>query len=177
MLGGRTYIVFQKLATIVAHAFQDLLDLVQEAWSRDCQYAPNFYCTSFRQLTDVEDGHGELDVSEMSRTIGQAFFTSRTLVGAVDGAEFGVIQALLSRPLTLLVHGLWVFNVAHTHVLDLFWREYAELNLAHLLLRRGGFLPRKVRHDCGVSCGLVWTRMNPESDSLLLALMPEKPRT
>ena len=55
----------------------------------------------------------------MSGTFGHVLAASRALECAVDAAQLGVVQALLTWSLALLVHGLWVLDVANTHVLGL----------------------------------------------------------
>ncbi len=124
----------------MTHGFKDLLDFFDEAWSRDVSTSPSRVDVDvvivLGQLTDVEDGHSQFDVPKVTRTFLHALFAGRTTVSAVDGAQLGVIQALFSRPLALLIHSLRILDVADTHVLDLFRREEAELNLLHRLQRR-----------------------------------------
>lgn len=84
----------------------------------------------------MEDWNGQLDVSEMTGTVLLTLSASRAHLATVDGAEFGVVQALLARPMALLVHGFWVFDVANAHVLDLFRREKSKLDFLHRLERR-----------------------------------------
>lgn len=49
--------------------------------------------------------------------------------------------------MALFVHGLWILDVAYTHVLDLFRREESELDLLHRLERRQRL--DEARHDGG----------------------------
>jgi hypothetical protein len=98
----------------------------------------------------MEHRHGEFDVSKMSRTLGHVLAARRALVGAINATQFGVVQALLTWPLALLVHRLWVLDVANTHVLRLFGGEEAELNLLHRLQRRLRVRETRCgRHSCG----------------------------
>lgn len=86
-------------------------------------------------LTDVEDGNGQLDVSEMAGTRGDVLFAGRAVEHAVNSAQLGVIQALLSGVQILFVlrallavyrqigtgathHRLWIDDVHHAHPLD-----------------------------------------------------------
>jgi hypothetical protein len=84
----------------------------------------------------MKDGYGEFNVAKMSRTLGHVLAACRTSVGAVDAAQLGIVQALFTWSLALLVHSLWVLDVANTHVLSLFRGEETELNLLHRLQRR-----------------------------------------
>ena len=72
------------------------------------------------QPTDVEHRDRQLDVTKVSRTLLLAFATGSAHLTAVDGAEFGVVQALLSWPVALLVHRFRVLDMTDAHVLDLF---------------------------------------------------------
>ena len=93
----------------------------------------------------MEDGHSKFDVPEMARTLLLAFAAGSAHLATIDGAEFGVVQALLARPVALLVHRLGIFDMAHAHALDLIGRKETELNLLHRLERRRG-----VRKGCHV---------------------------
>lgn len=97
----------------------------------------------------MEDRHSELDMSKVTRAELGDFLASRASCAAVDGAEFGVVQALFPWRLALFVHGLGVLDVTDAHVLDLFGREQAELDLLHPLLGRRGEGKVVVRHGCG----------------------------
>jgi hypothetical protein len=106
----------------------------------------------------MENRHGEFNVSKMSGTFGHVLTARRALVGAINATQFWVVQALFTWPLALLVHRLWVLDVANTHVLRLFWRKETELNLLHRLQRRLRVgKARCGRHGCGGS--LVATRL------------------
>lgn len=67
----------------------------------------------------MEDWNRKLDVAKVPGTLLLAFAASGTHGVAVDGAQLGVVQALLARPMSLLVHGLGILDVTDTHVLDL----------------------------------------------------------
>lgn len=71
------------------------------------------------QLTNMEDGRGELNVPEMAWADLDVFFARRARELAVDRAELWVVEALLTRLLFLLVHSLGVDDVNHAHGLDL----------------------------------------------------------
>lgn len=71
------------------------------------------------QPTNVEDGDGQLDVAKVSRTFLLVFAASCAHYATVDSAQLGIVQALLARPLALLVQRLCIFDVAYTHALDL----------------------------------------------------------
>lgn len=80
-------------------------------------------------LTDMEDRRGELDVAKVARAHLDVLLARSARVHAVDGAELGVVEALLTRLLLLLVHGLWVDDVDDAHGLDLLGGEQPELDL------------------------------------------------
>lgn len=84
----------------------------------------------------MKDRYGEFDVAKMSGTLGHVLTARRASVRAINTAQLGVVQALFTWSLALLVHRLWVLDVANTHVLGLFRGEEAELNLLHRLQRR-----------------------------------------
>ena len=88
------------------------------------------------KLTRMKDGYGEFNVAKMSGTLGHVLAAGRTSVRAIDAAQLGIVQALFTWSLALLVHSLWVLDVANTHVLSLFRGEETELNLLHGLQRR-----------------------------------------
>lgn len=96
----------------------------------------------------MKDGDGQLDVAKMTGTFLLALTAGRTHHAAVDGAQLGVVQALLARPLALLVQSLWVLDMANTYALDLLGREESELDLLHRLERRQRF--REGRHVDGL---------------------------
>lgn len=89
-----------------------------------------------QKLTRMKHGYGEFNVAEMSGTLSHVLAARRTSVGTIDTAELGVVETLLAWPLALLIHGLWVLDVANTHVLGLFRREESKLDLLHRLQRR-----------------------------------------
>ena len=93
--------------------------------------------------TDVEDGHGQLDVTKVTGTLKHLFTASTT-------SELGVVQALFAWALPLFVHGLWIFNVTHAHVLDLFRREETKLHLLDGLQRGAGIWKRVNIHGGGI---------------------------
>ena len=117
----------------MTNRLQDLLNLGDEAWSRDVSIHMSGRYVHLQSLTDVKDRHSEFDVPEMARTLCHALLAGRTPVSAVDGAQLGVVQPFLARSLPLLVHRLRVLDVADAHVLDLLRREEAELDLLHRL--------------------------------------------
>ena len=84
----------------------------------------------------MKDRYGEFNVTKMSGTLGHVLTARRASVRAIDTAQLGVVQALFTWSLALLVHRLWVLDVANTHVLGLFRGEETELNLLHRLQRR-----------------------------------------
>jgi len=84
---------------------------------------------SGQRLTDVEDGRGKLNVAKVARADLYVLLARGARVHAVNGAETGVIKALVARLLLLLVHGLGVHDVDDAHGLDLLGREQAELDL------------------------------------------------
>lgn len=81
----------------------------------------------------MKDGYGEFNVAKMSRTLRHVLAARRTSVGAIDTAQLGIVQALFTWSLALLVHSLWVLDVANTHVLSLFRGEETELDFLHRL--------------------------------------------
>ena len=89
-----------------------------------------------QKLTRMKHGYGEFNVAEMSGTLSHVLTARRTSVGTIDTAELGVVETLLAWPLALLVHSLWVLDVANTHVLRLLRREETKLDLLHRLQRR-----------------------------------------
>lgn len=104
------------------------------------------------RLTNVEDGPRKLDMTKMAGTVVGLLPARRANAAAVDGAQFGVVQATLARPLSLLVHRLWVLDVADGHILDLFGGEEAELDLLDRLERRLRVGEVEVGHGCGGVC-------------------------
>ena len=54
-------------------------------------------------LTDVEDWHGQFNMTEMTRTGGDVFFTGRASVHPVYCTEFWVIQTIFTWSLFLLI--------------------------------------------------------------------------
>lgn len=56
-----------------------------------------------RLLTDVEDGHSQLDVAKVPGACLDVLFAGPACVHAVDGAELGVIQTLRSWLLLLFI--------------------------------------------------------------------------
>jgi len=106
------------------------------------------YCRE--ALTDVEDGHSQLDVSKMAGADLDVLLARRALVHAVDGTQPRVVEALDARQVLLLVHGLRVDDVHNAHRLDLLGREQAELDLldgAQWALGHGGGATGS--HGCG----------------------------
>jgi len=53
--------------------------------------------------TNVKDGHSELNVPKVTRADLDVFFARRARVHAVDGTELGIVQALHTRLVGLLV--------------------------------------------------------------------------
>jgi hypothetical protein len=84
----------------VAHRLEDLLDLYDEACTVVSE--PCSTCSK-AALTNVKNGDGQLDVPKVARTGRYVLFAGRARVHAVDSAELGIIQALLSRLLLLLI--------------------------------------------------------------------------
>src|SRR5262245_50234817 len=82
---------------------------------------------SHSSLTDMEDGHGQLDVAKVPGADLDVLLAGSAGEGTVDGAQLGVVETLRARQLLLLVHGLGVDDVDHAHGLDLLGREQAEL--------------------------------------------------
>jgi hypothetical protein len=99
--------------------------------------------------TDVEDGHGELNVTKVTGALEHVFTASTASNRAIDGTQLGVVQALFSRTHPLLVHGLWVLDVTHTHVFDLLGREETKLDLLNGLQRSAGIGKRVDVHGGG----------------------------
>ena len=96
------------------------------------------------------DWHGEFDVSKVTRALSHAFFARGAAVCAIDRAELRIVQASLTHSLALLVHSLWILDVAHAHAFDLFGREESKLDLLHGLERRLRKRKREVRHLGGI---------------------------
>jgi hypothetical protein len=113
----------------VAHGLEELLDLHNE--------------------TDVKDGCVQLDVTKVTGAGLDIFLARGARVHAVDSAELGVIETLLTRFLLLLVHGLRVDDVDDTHGLDLLGREQPELDLLDGPERTFRHLGRARRHAGG----------------------------
>lgn len=59
--------------------------------------------TDWDGRTDVEDWHREFDVTKMTWAVTLAFKTGTAHFAALNGAEFGIAEAFLSRLLTLIV--------------------------------------------------------------------------
>ena len=96
---------------------------------------------------DVENRGSKFDVTEMTWTFKHILSAGTTAKRSVDSAEFRIVEALFTRPVTLLVHCLRVLNVANAHVLNLLRRQKSELDLLHRLQRSAGIRERvKVRH-------------------------------
>ena len=93
-------------------------------------------CLALPKLTRMKYGYGEFNVAKMSGTLGHVLTARRASVRTINTAQLGVVQALFTWSLALLVHRLWVLDVANTHVLGLFRGEETELNLLHRLQRR-----------------------------------------
>ena len=70
-------------------------------------------------LTDMKDGHGQLDVAKVPWTGLHVFLAGTARKGAVDAAESAVVQTLNASCLLFFVHGLWIENVYDTHRFDL----------------------------------------------------------
>lgn len=60
----------------------------------------------------------QLDMTEMTRTLGHILVASGALELSVDGTKSRVVQSLIARLCSSLVHGLRVQDVADTHILD-----------------------------------------------------------
>lgn len=105
-------------------------------------------------LTDVKNRRGQLDVAKVARADLDVLLARRARVHAVDGAELGVVEALLARLLLLLVHGLGVDDVDDAHGLDLLGREQAELDLLDGPERTFRHCWRAGRHVGGVDGGV-----------------------
>jgi hypothetical protein len=119
-------------------------------------------CLASPKLTRMKDGYGEFDVAKMSGTLGHVLAARRTSVRAIDAAQLGIVQALFTWSLALLVHSLWVLDVANTHVLSLFRGEEAELNLLHRLqrcLRVGEARCGRHRSKCVFGSGAACARI------------------
>jgi len=86
----------------VADHLQQLLDLFEE--------------------TRMIDRLCQLDMTEMTRALGHILVASGAFELSVDGSETRVVQSLIARLCSSLVHGLGVQNVTDTHVLDLLRR-------------------------------------------------------
>jgi len=99
--------------------------------------------------TDVEDGHGKLNMTKMTRTLEHVFTASTAGHRAVDGTQLGVVQSFLSRAHSLLIHGFGVLDVTDTHVLDFLGREETKLDLLDGLQRRAGIRERVDVHGGG----------------------------
>jgi hypothetical protein len=97
----------------------------------------------------VEDGRGELNVSEMARAHLDVLLARRARVHAVNRAQSRVVEAVFTRLLVLLVHGLGVEDVDNAHGLDLLGREQAELDLLDGPERTFRLGWRTGRHDGG----------------------------
>jgi hypothetical protein len=80
-------------------------------------------------LTDVEDGRGQLDVAKVTGADTDVLLARGARELAVNGAELGVVEALVARLGVGLVHGLRVDDVHDAHGLDLLGREQPELDL------------------------------------------------
>ena len=69
----------------------------------------------------VVDRLCQLDMSEMAGAFGHVFGTSATLELPVNGAQHGVVKALITWLRTCLVHGFRIDDVNDAHILDLLW--------------------------------------------------------
>jgi hypothetical protein len=131
----------------VAHRLKNLLDLDNETWERQLHVNAD---TAKVALTDVEDGSGQLDVAKVPRADLDVLLARCARVHAVDGTELGVVETLLARLLVVLVHGLRVDNVHHTHALDLLGGEQPELDLLDGPERTFRYCWRAGRHIGGI---------------------------
>jgi len=57
----------------------------------------------YRILTNMKNWHGEFNVAEMTGTRGNVLFACRASVHAINCAELGIVQTLITRFLLLLV--------------------------------------------------------------------------
>ncbi len=80
-------------------------------------------------LTNVKDRSSKLNMAKMARADLDVLFTRGARIHAVDGTELGVIQALLTGLLLLLVHGLGIDDLDDAHALDLLGRKQPKLDL------------------------------------------------
>jgi hypothetical protein len=115
------------LSTVVANSLKKLLD--------------------FSQKTNMEHRRRELNVTEMSRALFWTLFASLAVVLTVNGTQTRVIDTLGPRPLALVIQCLGVFDVDHTHALDLFGGKETELNFLDGAQRRLRVREKHVRHD------------------------------
>jgi hypothetical protein len=128
-------------------------------------------CVGAKILTDVKTGCGELDVTKVTGADLDVFLARRARVHAVNGAEPGVVEAVLARLRVRLVHGLREGDVAHAHRLDLLGREQSELDLLDGPERTFRLDGRTWRHDCG-GCGV--SRVRCRSSGRCCRLMPSQ---
>lgn len=123
--------VSQHLATIMADDLEDLLDFLDEA--------------------RVEDGFGQLDVTEMARALRHVLCARLALELSINGSKSRVVQALFAGLCTGLIHGLRIFDVGDAHILDLFRCQNTELDLLDSLEGRTRVREVEVRHLAGCS--------------------------
>lgn len=93
------------------------------------------------------DGLGQLDVAKVTWTLRHVLIARLALELAIDGAEAGIVEAFFARLGASFVHGLWVLDMADTHVLDLFRRQQTKLHLFDRAQRRIRVRKEKIRHD------------------------------
>lgn len=86
----------------------------------------------------MKDGNRKLDVAKVTGTLEHGFSAGTAHDRAVDGSQLWVVESLFAWFVPLLIHRLWIFDVADTHVLDFFRREETELDLLNRLQRSAG---------------------------------------
>jgi hypothetical protein len=154
----KTYVVSQNQPTVVAHRLKNFLDFHDETWH--CQFG--LLQSPGKTRTDVEDRRGKFDVAKVTRADLDVLLAGCARVHAVDGAELGVVQALLTRLRVGLVHGLGVDDVDDAHGLDLLGGEQPELDLLDGAERTFRLHGCAGRHGCG-GCGVSRVRGSRET--------------
>jgi len=119
----------------VADRLENLLDLGNETCACQQRNESGQYCNV---LTNVEDRHCELNMTEMARALIHIFAASAASQRPIDRTEFRIVQSLLPRPVSLFVHRLRILDSAHAHALDFLGWEKTELDFLNSLQRRAG---------------------------------------
>ena len=150
----------------MADSLQDLFNLSKEPYLSMSKVGEQ---ERMVRLTVMVDGHGQLDDSEVTRTLGHVLFAGGTFEIAINSTQMRIVQTFFSRSKTRFIlqfydvrnmlqvtplqspwsgtdHSLRIFNGDDSHSINLLFREETKLDLLDGAQFRARMREVEIRH-------------------------------